>query len=373
MRILISPDKFKHSLTAAQVCDAVEEGLKSVLKNIEVVKLPLADGGEGTTEILTQLSGGKIITTSAHDPLFRKLEASYGLSGDGPTAYIEMSSASGLHLLHQSERNPLKTSTLGTGELIKHALLQGVKKIILGIGGSATNDGGIGMAAAMGYTFLDNNNNKLQPTGENLINIKKINSDHLLPELKGATVWAMCDVQNPLTGIEGASFVFGPQKGASEEHVRALDDGLANLAVVVDSDLKQAIADIPGAGAGGGIGGGAIAFLNAELKSGIELVMQLTAFENQVKLADIIITGEGKMDAQTLQGKVVAGVAAVAKKYHKRVLAITGRNTLDKKDQQSLCIDQVFALTDFENEEVAMKEAYQLLTRITSEHIASVI
>lgn len=373
MRVLICPDKFKNSLTAAQVCDAVEHGIKSKNKDFEIVKMPLADGGEGTSEILTALTGGKFITVEAHDPLFRIVEASYGISGDGSTAFIEMSSASGLKLLKPNEYNPLKATTFGTGELIRHALESGVTKIILGIGGSATNDGGIGAAAALGFKFLDDNGAELQPTGENLFRIKKIQFEHVFPSLSNTTFQAMCDVNNPLTGIDGASVVFGPQKGATQHQVTLLDEGLLNLGNVIEKELGHFIQNVPGAGAGGGIGGGAIAFFQAELKSGIELVMEMTNFEEEAMKADLIITGEGKMDSQSLQGKVVAGVAAIAMKHHKRLMAVAGRNDIDKSQQQALQIEKIFALTDFESEAVAIRDAFSLLSRVISEHMSLVI
>jgi glycerate kinase len=278
-----------------------------------------------------------------------------------------------LKLLKASEYNPLKTSTFGTGELIKHALENGVSKIILGIGGSATNDGGIGVAAALGYRFLDENKDELQPSGENLLPIKKIQSDNVVSSLVNVKFWAMCDVQNPLTGPIGASAVFGPQKGATNDQVTLLDEGLANLGRVIESDLNLSIRDVPGAGAGGGIGGGAIAFLGAELKSGIELVMELSNFEHEVMLADLVITGEGKMDSQTLQGKVVAGVAAIARKHNTRVIVIAGRNELNNDQQQSLPVEKIFALTDYESEEAAIQNAYGLLATVSGKYLVPVI
>ena len=373
MRVLICPDKFKNSLTAAQVCDAIAQGVKLKNKDFEIVKLPLADGGEGTAEILTALTDGRFITIQAHDPLFRIVDASYGISGDGSRAFIEMSSASGLKLLKQHEYNPLKTTTFGTGELIKHALEHGVTSIILGIGGSATNDGGVGAAAALGYKFLDEKGADLQPIGENLSRIKKIQFDHVISSLSKAKFQAMCDVKNPLSGSNGASVVFGPQKGATPQQVTFLDQGLLNLGNIIQKDIGRSVTNVPGAGAGGGIGGGAIAFFNAELISGIELVMEMTRFEEEVMQSDLIITGEGKMDSQTLQGKVVAGVAAIASKHNKRLMAVAGRNELDKSQQQALRAEKIFALTDFESESVALSDAFRLLSEVTATHIIPVI
>ncbi len=367
MRVLIAPDKFKGTLTAHEVCNAIEAGLKEKSPDIECVNFPLADGGEGTMEILTQQSKGHFITIKAHDPLFRLVDASYGISGDGKTAFIEMASASGLRLLKLEEKNVMQASTYGTGELIKDALNKGVTHIVLGIGGSATNDGGAGAAHVLGYEFLDSENKPVNPTGENLVKIKSIQRDKIHPQLAKVKFTAVCDVDNPLTGKHGAAFIYGAQKGANPEQISLLDEGLKNLADVVQSQLKISIENIPGAGAGGGFGGGVVAFFNGSLRKGIDLVFDLTGFEEEVKKADVVITGEGKLDKQTLQGKVVAGVASLGKQYNKKVICIVGKNELSTSDVNNLGITMLFSLVDHAGNEDALKNAYNLLVRISKE------
>lgn len=370
MRILIACDKFKDSLTAAEACKAIASGIHSTFEDFECIEFPLADGGDGTMDILTYHSGGEKIKLSIHDPLFRLIESDYGLSKDGKTAFIEMANSSGLKLLKPEERNTMITSTFGTGELIGNALDRGVDHIILGIGGSATTDGGIGLAAALGFEFLDSRKKALKPIGKNLALIESIDNSKIHPRLHEVSFTAICDVDNLLHGDRGAAHVYGPQKGATPEEVRYLDKGLKNLARVINEKLKISIDIVPGAGAGGGVGGGAIAFLHAELKRGVDLVLELSHFEEQVKNCDAVITGEGKMDEQTLYGKLIHGIATKAKKYGKRVIAVTGRNELSDTQLQLLNIEKVFALTNFTDENNAMKNAFLTLGKISAEHIA---
>ena len=369
MRVLIAPDKFKGTLTAHEVCHAIEAGIKEKFPDIECVNFPLADGGEGTMEILTRQTNGRFVTIRAHDPLFRLIDSSYGISGDGKTAFIEMASASGLRLLEPEDRNVMKASTYGTGELIKDALDKGVNQIVLGIGGSATNDGGAGAAEVLGYEFLDSENKVVSPAGENLIKIKNIRSNKIHPRLAKVKFTAVCDVDNPLTGRGGAAFIYGAQKGANPQQLTLLDEGLKNLADVVQSQLKISINEISGAGAGGGFGGGVVAFLNGSLRKGIDLVFDLTGFEEEVKKADLVITGEGKLDKQTLQGKVVAGVASLGKQYDKKVICIVGSNELSTRDVNNLGITMLFSLVDYTDVEDALKNAYNYLMRISKELI----
>lgn len=371
MRILIAPDKFKHTLTALAVCDALAAGIESVLPAAEIVKVPLADGGEGTAEILTHLAGGRLISVNVCDPLFRAIHASYGVSADGATAFIEMASASGLHLLKPAERNPLHTSTYGTGQLIRHALLAGVKTVVLGIGGSATNDAGMGLATALGFKFVNDSDQELIASGANTRYVNRIDTANVMKELKGTTVIAMCDVQNPFIGPTGAAFTYGPQKGASQADVVELDDGLKNFAQVIERDLSKSILTIPGAGAGGGIGGGAIAFLDATLQSGIEYVLHVSHMERKVEWADVIITGEGRLDSQTSQGKVIAGIAALAHKHTRPLIAVTGKNELTTAEQKDLHVDAVFSLTDVVGEQEAMDQPFEAVRKIGAEGIAN--
>jgi glycerate kinase len=322
--ILIAPDKFRGSLEASEVCQSVTEGIHRAFPHAEIVSIPLADGGEGTTRILTEQSKGKFITAIVHDPLGRYIEAEYGNSGDGTTAFIEMAAASGLNLLKPWEQNPLLTHTTGTGELILHALNAGVKKIILGIGGSATTDAGFGMACAFGYQFFDENNELIMPCGENLIRIRSINTDLVDKRIKLTHFVVACDVTNPLYGESGAAFVYGPQKGADKTMVAQLDLGLRNIAGVAAGTFGKDISQLPGTGAAGGLGAGALWFLNAVLKEGVGIVMEETHIKDHVKKADLVITGEGKVDEQTLSGKVVKGLATLCQQNHVPLAVVCG-------------------------------------------------
>ena len=324
MKVLLAPDKFKGSLSAIEVCRAMAEGINLYDPKIATISLPLADGGEGTAEILTYHARGHLATCATVDPLFRIIEGSYGMSADKKTAFIEMSQSSGLHLLLEHERNPMLTSSYGTGLIVLDAIKRGVEKIILGIGGSATNDGGLGLAAALGYAFSDQQGAELQPIGENLLRLHHIQSDRLLFDPSKITIEVACDVKNPLFGLNGAAFVYGPQKGADPDQVDQLDQGLRQLAKVMAQDLGVSVEKTPGAGAAGGIGGGAIAFLKARLIPGIELVMDAANFETALEEVDLVITGEGKIDKQTKEGKVIAGVSQKARKHQVPVAAISG-------------------------------------------------
>jgi glycerate kinase len=324
MRILLAPDKFKGSLTALEVCQALKRGLLEANPRFEIDSFPLADGGEGTAEILTYHSKGQLIEAKVKDPLFRPIKAQFGLSQDCKTAFIEMAKASGLVLLAENERNPLKTSTLGTGELIREAIKLGAKTIILGIGGSATNDLGIGMATALGYEFRAKDGEKLLPIGHNLLKISTIHTENVLPEVEKTHFIVATDVKNPLYGTNGAAYVYARQKGADDEMVAYLDSGLQNMSQVIENQLNINVADVVGGGAAGGLGAGAVAFLKAEMKEGIEIVMNQTQFESKITDYQLIITGEGRIDNQTLAGKVIAGVCQKAKKYQIPVVGICG-------------------------------------------------
>ncbi len=331
MKILLAPDKFRGSLDAPQVCEAMTEGIHMVSSEIEVVSLPMADGGEGTLDLLLWYSGGKKQMTKVQDPLGREIDAEYGLSADGKTAFIEMAMASGLRLLKLEERNPLKTSTFGTGELIKLVSESGVENIILGIGGSATTDAGIGMAAALGWQFLDENGKELSPIGENLIKVKKIQSPVSNPQ-SPISINVACDVTNPLFGENGAAYVYGPQKGADKQALEQLDKGLQNIANVFKQDFGKDYAQIAGTGAAGGLGFGTMAFLNAELKEGVKLLLDFCDFDKNLKEVNLIITGEGKIDNQTLQGKLIKGITDRATHAKIPIAAICG--TLDVSPQE---------------------------------------
>jgi glycerate kinase len=346
MKILVSPDKFKGSLTGTQFCNAVEEGIKSVLPNAEIVKLPLADGGDGTIEILEYHLKGKRIKVRVNDPLFREIEASYLYMDSIKTAFIEMAAASGMYLLKNEDQNCFNTTTLGTGELILHAINKGAKTIILGIGGSATNDCGMGMATALGYKFEDEHGKELVPIGRNLSLIRVINSSYVMGALKSIDFKVACDVTNPLHGEQGAAYVYGPQKGASSEQIIALDEGLKNISKLFKKQFDMDVQNIKGAGAAGGMGAGTSVFLNAELKSGNDLVKSLVAFDEKIKGADWIITGEGKLDSQTLSGKTIDGVITSAKKQNIPVAALCGSISLSKKEADALGISYTDAVME---------------------------
>lgn len=324
MKIVAAIDSFKGSMSSLEVADAFELGARKVFSNLEVVKLSLADGGEGTVESLVDGGNGDIITLKVKNPLMREIESFYGIIKNKNLAVVEMAAASGLPLLSKEERNPMKTSTFGTGELIKDALKKGCREFIVGIGGSATNDGGIGMLSALGYKFLDRSGKILDPIGENLINIETIDTSDVMPELKESSFLVACDVDNPLYGERGAAEVYSRQKGATEEMVTELDNGLKHFSEIVMKQFNIEIGNYPGAGAAGGLGGGFLGFLNAQLKPGIDIIIETIGLEEQIKDADLVITGEGRIDFQSIMGKTPVGVGKLAKKYNIPVIAIAG-------------------------------------------------
>lgn len=336
MQILIAPDKFRDSLDAMSVAKAIAEGLQLQDKNINVQLFPLADGGEGTAKILTHHTKGTLHTIEVTDPLLRPIEATYGISADGKTAFIEMAEASGLHLLQPSERNCYYTSSYGTGELILDALEKDVEHIILGIGGSATNDAGIGMANALGYRFLDKYNMELAPIGESLEHIAKIDATNLKAFLNNTQFTVAYDVDCPLHGPQGAAYTYGRQKGAGFSQMESLDLGLENFARITRWNYQKDVASIAGAGAAGGMGAGAYFFLNAETRKGTELIMEITKFHEQLNNTDLIITGEGNLDSQTLQGKVLQGICQVAKESDIPVVALCGALEADPQLLENL-------------------------------------
>jgi glycerate kinase len=367
MLILIAPDKFKGSLTAQQVCDAISEGIKRVDAKATLDILPMADGGEGSAQLLTSFSGGITKKLKVRDPMFRSIESSYGISRDGKTAFMEMANASGLQLLKAEERNPMKTSTIGTGDLIVDALDQGIENIIMGIGGSATNDAGIGMATALGINFYSSSGKKLEPIGSSLKDIHTIDSSGLHPQLKKVSVTIFCDVDNPLHGPRGAAHVFAPQKGADALMVKELDAGLVHFKKILESSVNRVV-DFPGAGAGGGLPASLKAFTNLTVRPGMDYIAEYINLEDHIRKADLIITGEGKIDRQTLSGKVVKGIADTAFRHAKPVIAVAGRCDLDHSELSQLSIHQVIALVDARTTEAeAIKNAYFLIReRISS-------
>jgi glycerate kinase len=323
MKIVIAPDSFKESLTALQVAAAIEAGMREVWPDATYVKVPVADGGEGTVQAMIDATGGRRVDARVTGPLGQTVDAFYGEAGGG-LAVIEMAAASGLEGVPPDLRDPRTATSRGTGELILAALDAGARRFVLGVGGSATNDGGAGMLQALGVRLLDAAGHDIGPGGAALARLARIDASGLDPRVREAEFRIACDVDNPLVGPRGASAVFGPQKGASPEMVRQLDAALAHYADIVRRDLGQDIAQMPGAGAGGGIAGAMVVFLNGQLRPGIEIVTEAVGLDAAVRDADLVVTGEGRIDGQTVNGKTPMGVARVARRHGKPVVAIGG-------------------------------------------------
>ncbi len=338
-KIIIAPDKFKGSLTALEFCDIVANVINRHLPNAEIIKLPLADGGDGTVVLIQYYLQGNQIEISVKDPLLRNIKAKYILSKDNKTAYIEMAEASGLRLLNKKEYNPLLTSTFGTGELISDAIKKGAKHIILGVGGSATNDAGMGMAKALGFRFYDTQGNELKGIGNDLQKLAHINTENVNKNIRNIKFELACDVENPLFGKNGAAYIYAPQKGATSEMVKELDRGLQNFNKFVEKQFDADLQKLKGSGAAGGLAGGCSVFLNAQLKSGIDLIKQIANFSNKINNADWIITGEGKFDQQTLSGKVIKGIIDEVK--HQKVALFCGKIDLPISDLENIPIDYI--------------------------------
>lgn len=373
MKILIAPDKFKGSLTANEAAQAIKQGLVASGLDFTCRIVPMADGGEGTFELLTQHTGGRRITTQAQDPLGRIIDASYGISDDHKTAFIEMAAASGLSLLKDHERNPANTHTVGTGQLIGHALASGVQTIILGIGGTATNDAGIGIASALGARFYDASHRELKPIGSNLIHIASLDVTGMNPLLKQVKIIALCDVDNPLYGQRGAAWQFAKQKGGDAETINLLDTGLRSFAGIA---RKQFHCDInfPGAGAGGGVGGGIKLFFNGELKSGITFMLDFLNVEKMISACDVVISGEGKLDLQTLSGKVIHGLAQLCVKHRKPLYVVVGKNELTDAQSAQLSLKHVLTLSDYALPgKETMLHAHDYVKHVTQHNLVSLI
>lgn len=321
---VLAPDSFKGSLTAKEVCLAMEKGIKKVLPAAECLSVPMADGGEGTMQSLVDATGGRIYEQEVTGPLGNPVKSFYGIMGDGKTAVIEMASASGLHLVDETTKNPLITTTYGTGQLVKACLDKGIDKIILGIGGSATNDGGAGFAQALGVSFKDKNGHELSFGGTMLSQLHTIDVSGLDIRLKDIRIEIASDVSNPLYGEDGAASVFGPQKGATPEMIRLLDDALRHYSAIIKEQLGKDVAHTPGAGAAGGLGAGLLVFTNARIRRGVDIVVEYTNLHDIIKKADYVITGEGGIDFQTKFGKTPYGVAQVAKSENKKIIAVAG-------------------------------------------------
>ncbi|WP_394211621.1 glycerate kinase [Enterovibrio calviensis] len=344
MRIVIAPDSYKESLSAMDVATAIECGFRRVMKDVEIVKLPMADGGEGTVQSLVDATEGHIVDVTVTDPLGLPADGFFGLLGTGETAVIEMAAASGLHLVPSAQRNPLQTTSYGTGELIKAALDHGAKHLIVGIGGSATNDGGAGMAQALGVKLLDKDGHAIGYGGGALANLHTIDMTEIDPRLANVKLEVACDVDNPLCGEKGASAVFGPQKGATPEMVSTLDSNLAHYAEIMKTQLNSDVKNRAGAGAAGGMGAALLGLFNAELRPGINIVMDAVDLSAHVKDADLVITGEGRIDSQTIHGKTPIGVARCAKQFGIPVIGIAGSITQDSVVVYDHGIDALFSV-----------------------------
>lgn len=344
MKIVIAPDSYKESLSAQEVATQIEAGFREVFPDASYVKLPVADGGEGTVEAMVAATHGKIVKVNVTGPLGDTIEAFFGLSGDENTAFIEMAAASGLERVPSHQRNPLLTTSYGTGELIRCALDHGVRHCIIGIGGSATNDGGAGMMQALGVRLLDEQQQPLAFGGAQLSRLVHIDIQSLDPRIRQCRFEVACDVTNPLTGPQGASAVFGPQKGATGPMVEQLDQALQHYAAVIRQCLDIDVEQVPGSGAAGGMGAALLAFCGAELRRGIEIVTEALGLDELVRDASLVITGEGRIDSQTIHGKVPIGVARVAKRYQKPVIGIAGSLTADVGVVHDHGLDAVFSV-----------------------------
>jgi len=346
MKVVIAVDSFKGSLSTNEVNDAVEKGIRNVYEDANIIKVPIADGGEGTVDSLVLGLGGTIIETEVNDPLMRRVLAKYGILKEN-TAIIEMSSASGLPLLKDNERNPLKTSTFGVGELIKDAINRGCKEFIIGIGGSATNDAGIGMLEALGYRFYDEKHNLLSGIGESLNYVETIDDTDKIKALNECHFSILCDVDNPFYGENGASYVYARQKGASDEMIVELDKGLRHFSDIINQTYRIDISQLKGAGAAGGLGGGLCAFLNGELLPGVDIIFNKLNLEEKAKDADILITGEGKMDFQSIMGKAPSGISRLGKKYQIPVIGIGGGVTDEAYKMHDLGMTSLFSIMNY--------------------------
>lgn len=360
MRIIVAPDKFKGSLTSLQAGEHIRMGLLQANPDAVIEVFPMADGGDGFASVMKYYLHTETIPCIAVDPLMREINTSYEWDAAGKTAVIELAAAAGLVLLKAHEQNPLHTSTYGTGLMIKHALDKGAEKILLGVGGSATNDAGMGLLAALGFIFKDGNNEILQPTGECLSRIQTVETPLYISP---AAFTIACDVDNVMFGREGAAVVYAPQKGADKKAVEILDKGLQHFAAEILGQTGKDIASFPGSGAAGAVAAGLAAFFNVELQSGVAVVIKQSQLEKRLPGTDMIITGEGRLDQQSVRGKVVAGMAAAGRRYHIPVVVICGENMLTQDDITSAGFNKVFALVN-ENitKQYAMENAASLLS-----------
>jgi glycerate kinase len=363
LKIVVAPNAYKGALSASKAAQAIALGLGNSLENADISCIPVADGGDGLLDVVTHALDGDLRHISVHGPLLTPISAQFCHTKNGLGA-IEMALASGIALLSKQQLNPLETSTMGTGELLEAAIESGCARILVGLGGSATNDGGIGLAHALGYRFLDKDGSELPPIGGNLQKIAAITADNVLPQLANVEIIGVCDVTNPLCGPEGASAIFGPQKGADPKMVEELDAGLANLASIVKRDLGSDHANVPGAGAAGGLGFGLLAFCGAKLEPGIDLILKTVNFSSHLRNADLCITGEGRIDEQTQHGKAPAGVALACKELGVPCVALVGSAGTELGELPQMGLTASFALADGPMTlESSMAETERLLQR----------
>ncbi len=375
MKIVLAPDSYKNSLTAKEVAASIRQGFEKVYPDAEYVNVPMADGGEGTVQSLVDAKNGEIVTEEVVNPLGGKTDAHFGLIDDGTVAVIEMAEASGIQFINRFTQNPYVTTTFGTGQLIKAAIKRGAKTVIIGIGGSATNDGGAGMAQALGAHLLDEKGEELQYGGAMLKKLDKIDVSDMMPELDNVKIVIASDVTNPLTGPNGASHVFGPQKGANPEMVEFLDSALSHYADILKRDLDSDLENVPGAGAAGGLGAGLLAFTNSEMRSGVDIVVDYTELKEKVKDADVVVTGEGQIDFQTKFGKTPIGVAKATKAVNPdaTVIAIAGSIGEKISELYPLGIDAIFTcVPGVEELSQAIQDTDKNLQQV-SENIARLI
>jgi len=373
MRVVVAPDSFKESLSASKAAFAIAEGIKKVDPKARIVCIPMADGGEGTVEALVTATSGKIVAVSSVDALNRPIESFYGVLDDGKTAVIEMAAASGLELLAVQEQNPLITSTFGTGLLLKAAMEAGFREIMIGIGGSATNDGGAGMAQALGFQLLDKNGCSIEKGGGSLANLFKIDRSEVHPLLSSVKITIACDVQNPLVGPTGATFIYGPQKGATPEMIGILEQGMTHYSNILEHEFGIDFSTIAGAGAAGGLGAGLMAFCNAQIRSGFELIAELTNLEQQIGRADLVFTGEGKIDSQTAYGKTINGIAKLCKKHSVPLIALAGMVSGDLSELYQQGLTSAFAIANRPMSLEESKSQTSDLLLFTSEQILRLI
>jgi glycerate kinase len=369
MLILLLPSPFKDCMDARTAGDCIKKGIERSGVKAEIQIIPIADGGPGTVKTIMEVLDGKWMTTSVHDPLMRSIDAKWAILNQN-TALIEMAAANGLELLSAGERNPLKTSTFGTGELIKASLDAGCRKIYIGIGGSATNDGGVGMVMALGIKYLNAKQENVSLGGENLNQIENIDLSAIDPRLKETEIKVLCDVTNPLTGINGASAVYGPQKGATPTMVKLLDENLKHMANKIREQLKMDVENIPGSGAAGGLGAGLVAFTGAKLVPGFETIAQLINLEQHISDADLVISTEGSIDEQTLQGKAISGICRFTKKYHKPLIVFAGNTPFN---QQPFIEKGITAIYNINPENSDLKTSLALGPSRLEEKVAEIL